>query len=82
MGTKKNYSRQYVKLQWNASRILQELAKQLEVCNIRLNSVFTKIDSLSIMRVIRMLISDNTNVEELIKCISPVILKKKGHLVR
>jgi transposase len=78
----RNYSRQYVKLQWNASRVLQELAKQLELCNIRLTSVFTKTDSLSIMRVIRMLIAGHTDVEELIQCISPVILKKKGHLVR
>lgn len=78
----RNYSRQYVKLQWNASRVLQELAKQLEVCNIRLTSVFTKTDSLSIIRVIRLLIAGHTDVEELIQCISPVILKKKGHLVR
>jgi len=78
----RNYSRQYVKLQWNASRVLQELAKQLEICNIRLTSVFTKTDSLSIMRVIRKLIAGHTDVEELMTCISPVILKKKGHLVR
>jgi transposase len=78
----RNYSRQYVKLQWNASRVLQELAKQLEVCNIRLTSVFTKTDSLSIIRVIRMLIAGHTEVDELIQCISPVILKKKGHQIR
>lgn len=78
----RNYSRQYVKLQWNASRILLELAKQLEVCNIRLTSVFTKTDSLSIIRVVRHLITGCTNTEELLQCISPVIMKRKGHLVK
>jgi transposase len=78
----RNYSRQYVKLQWQSSRVLQELAKQLEVCNIRLTSVFTKTDSLSIQRVIRLLIAGCEDTEELMKCISPVILKRKGHLVR
>jgi len=78
----RNYSRQYVKLQWNASRVLLELAKQLELCNIRLTSVFTKTDSVSIIRVIRLLITGCNNTEELLQCISPVIMKRKGHLVR
>jgi len=78
----RNYSRQYVKLQWNASRVLLELAKQIELCNIRLTSVFSKTDSLSIIRVIRLLISGGDNTEELLRCISPVIMKRKGHLVK
>lgn len=78
----RNYSRQYVKLQWNASRVLLELAKQLELCNIRLTSVFTKTDSLSIIRVIRLLIKGCNDTEELLQCISPVIMKRKGHLVK
>ncbi|MFC0776425.1 IS110 family transposase [Terrimonas alba] len=78
----RNYSRQYVKLQWNASRVLLELAKQLELCNIRLTSVFTKTDSLSIIRVIRLLINGCDDIQELLQCISPVIMKRKGHLVK
>jgi transposase len=80
--TLRNYSRQYVKLQWNASRVLLELAKQLELCNIRLTSVFSKTDSLSIIRVIRLLISGCNNMGEMLQCISPVIMKRKGHLVK
>lgn len=78
----RNYSRQYVKLQWNASRVLLELAKQLELCNIRLTSVFTKTDSVSIIRVIRLLVNGCTDIEELLQCISPVVMKRKGHLVK
>lgn len=78
----RNYSRQYVKLQWGSSRVLLELAKQLERCNIRLTSVFTKTDSLSIIRVIRLLISGCTDIEEMLQCISPVMMKRKSHLVK
>jgi len=78
----RNYTRQYVKLQWNTSRVLLELAKQLELCNIRLTSVFTKTDSLSIIRVIRLLIKGCDNIQELLQCISPVIMKRKGYLVK
>lgn len=78
----RSYSRQYVKLQWAASRVLLEMAQQLEVCNIRLTSVFTKTDSLSIIRVIRLLISGCCDEQAMLKCISPVIMKRKGHLVR
>lgn len=38
----RNYSRQYVKLQWNANRVLLELAKQLELCNIQLTKCIYK----------------------------------------
>jgi transposase len=78
----RNYSRQYVKLQWGVTRILQELSKQLEMCNVRITSVFTHTDSVSIIRVIRLLIARCTDIEQLINCISPVILKRKGSLIR
>jgi len=78
----RNYSRQYVKLQWSITRILQELSKQLEMCNIRITSVFTHTDSVSIIRVIRLLIAKCKDIEHLMGCISPVILKRKGDVIR
>src|SRR5688572_7298617 len=55
--TLRNYSRQYVKLQWSATRVLDELVKQREMCNIRIASCFSHADSLSILRVTRLLIA-------------------------
>lgn len=80
--TLRNYSRLYVKIQSNISRVILELAKQLELCNVRLASVFSKTDSLSILRVIRLVISGRNQTEELLQCISPVVLKRKGQQVR
>jgi transposase len=80
--TLRNYSRQYVKLQWQATRVLHELVKQLEMCNIRIASCFSHADSVSILRVIRLLIAGVSDIEHLMGCISPVVAKRKGHLIR
>ena len=80
--TLRNYSRQYVKLQWQTTRVLHELVKQLEMCNIRIASCFSKADSVSILRVIRLLIAGVSDVEHLMGCVSPVVAKRKGHLIR
>lgn len=80
--TLRNYSRQYVKLQWQTTRVLHELVKQLEMCNIRITSCFSKADSVSILRVIRLLVAGVSDVEHLMGCISPVVAKRKGHLIQ
>lgn len=80
--TLRNYSRQYVKLQWQTTRVLHELVKQLEVGNIRIAACFSKADSVSILRVIRLLIAGVSDVEHLMACVSPVAAKRKGHLIK
>lgn len=80
--TLRNYSRQYVKLQWQTTRVLHELVKQLEVCNIRIASCFSKADSVSILRVIRLLIAGVSDTEHLMAQVSPVVAKRKGHLIK
>lgn len=80
--TLRNYSRGYVKLQWSTTRVLHELVKQLEMCNIRMTSVFSKADSVSVLRVIRLIIAGTTDIEHLMSGVSPVIMKRKGALIR
>ena len=80
--TLRNYSRQYVKLKWSTTRVLHELVKQLEICNIRIASVFSNADSISIIRVIRLIISGCKNIDQMMNCISPVVLSRKGPLIR
>lgn len=80
--TLRNYSRQYVKLQWSVTRVLDEGVKQLEMCNIRIASCFSKADSLSGLRVIGLLIAGTSDIEHLLNAVSPVVGKRKGPLIR
>lgn len=59
------YSRKYIKLQQRLTSILQEMARNLEMCGIRITSFVSNTSSKSVMRVIHALIEGENDPEVL-----------------
>jgi transposase len=78
----RTYSRKYVKIQGMITRSVQELEKILETCNIRITSLMSANNSVSVRRVVEMIIAGEDTAEELACCIHPRIINAKGDLVK
>jgi hypothetical protein len=78
----RTYSRRYVKTQEMVTRVIQEMERILEMCNIRITSLPSKNNGLSVLKVIEQIIAGNDTVEELACCIHSRIVNSKGELVR
>ena len=77
----RTYSRKYVKMQGMITRVLQEMERILEICNIRITSLVSSNNSKSVLNVIEKIIAGEDSVEELACCIHGRILNSKGELV-
>ena len=77
----RTYSRKYVKIDSMVTRVTQEMERTLEMCNIRITSLVSKNNSVSVQKVIEKIISGEDSVEELLSCIHSRILNSKGEQV-
>jgi len=78
----RTYSRRFVKTQEMATRAIQEMERILEMCNIRITSLASKSNGVSVLKVIEQIIAGNDTVEELACCVHGRIVNSKGELVR
>ena len=78
----RTYSRKYVKMQGMITHVNQEMERILEMCNIRITSLVSKINSVSVQQVIEKIIAGQDSVEELACCIHARTLNAKGELVK
>lgn len=78
----RTYSRRFVKTQEMATRVIHEMEHILEMCNIRITSLASKSNGMSVLKVIEQIIAGNDTVEELACCIHGRIVNSKGELVR
>jgi len=72
----RSYGRKYKKLQVKQTICVQEMEKILIMCNIRISSFVSNINSKSMIRVIENIISGEDNPEKLAELIHGRILKK------
>jgi len=78
----RSYSRRYVKLQGIILGSFQEMERILEMCNIRITSLVSKNNSVSIQKVIQSIIQGNDSAEELACFIHGRIINSKKEKVR
>ncbi len=78
----RTYSRRFVKTQEMVSRVTHEMEHILEMCNIRITSIVSKSNGMSVLKVIEQIIAGNDTVEELACCIHGRIVNSKGEKVR
>jgi transposase len=78
----RTYSRRYVRMQTQITRSVQDMERTLELCNIRITSLVSCNNSVSIRKVIEKIISGEDSVEELACCIHARTLNSKGEKVR
>jgi len=78
----RSYSRRYVKLQEMITLSFQDMERILEMCNIRITSLESKNNSLSIQKVIQGIIQRNDSPEELAYFIHGRIINSKKEKVR
>jgi transposase len=78
----RTYSRKFVKMQGMITRVLQEMERILETCNIRITSLVSKNNSKSVLGVIEKIIAGEDTAEELSCCIHGRIINSRGELVR
>jgi len=78
----RTYSRRFVKMQEMITRVNQEMERTLEMCNIRITSLVSKINSVSVLKVIEQVVAGNDTVEELACCIHARVINSKGELVK
>jgi transposase len=70
------YSRKYIKIQQRQTSILQEMERNLEMCNIRITSFVSNISGKSTMKIIKQIIEGETNPEKLIMSIHSRIVNR------
>lgn len=78
----RSYSRKYVRLQSDITRVFQEMERILEMCNIRITSLVSNNNSVSVKNIIEQIIQGNSSPEELACYVHGRILKAKGELVQ
>ncbi len=78
----RSYSRRYVKLQEMITRSFQEMERILEMCNIRITSLVSKNNSLTVKKVIQGIIEGKDSPEELACFIHGRIINSKKEKVR
>lgn len=78
----RTYSRRLVKMYGMTTQVSQEMERILEMCNIRITSLVSKLNSVSVQKVIEKIIAGEDSVEELACCIHGRILNAKGELVK
>lgn len=78
----RTYSRKYIKLQQRMTTVLQSIERTLEVCNIRITSFVTKIESKSVLTVVKRIIQGETSPDQMVECIFGSILNKHGPKIK
>jgi len=70
------YSRKYIKLQQRQTSVLQDLERNLEMCNIRITSFVSNISGKSVINIIKQIVEGETDPEELIGYVHGRIINK------
>lgn len=76
------YSREYVKRQQHITRIVQNMERILESANIRITSMVARIESKTVLNIIDLLISGETNPDKLLEKVHARTINRKGAQVR
>ena len=76
------HERRNVCLSENITWIEQEIDRHLHKCNIQITNFATKIDSKSLMKVVKAIIDGETNPEELLKLVHKRITNKPKNMIR
>lgn len=74
----RTYSRKYLKLQQKRTSILQEIERNLEICNIRITSFVSNISGKSVLSVVRNIVKGETDFNLLIEFVHGRIINKHG----
>ena len=78
----RTYSRKYIKLQRRMTSVLQEIERTLEMCNIRITSFVTNIESRSVLKVVKQLVQGEVSPDRLVECIHGRILNRHGKKIK
>ncbi len=78
----RTYSRKYMKLQQRMTPVLQAIERTLEMCNIRITSFVTKIESKSVLSVVKRIIQGETSADNLMECIFGSIMNRHGSRIK
>ena len=78
----RTYSRKYIKLQRRMTSVLQEIERTLEMCNIRITSFVTNIESKSVLKVVKQLVQGEVSPDLLAQCIHGRIMNRHGKKIR
>jgi transposase len=78
----RTYSRKYLKLQQRMTTVLQSIERTLELCNIRITSFVTKIESKSVLTVVKRIIQGETSPDKMVECVFGSILNKHGPKIK
>jgi transposase len=78
----RTYSRKYIKLQQRMTTVLQTIERTLEMSNIRITSFVTKIESKSVLSVVKRIIQGETSPDRLAECIFGSIINKHGSKIK
>lgn len=76
------YSREYVKKQGAITRVMQSIERTLEMANIRITRVTSRIESKSVLNIVKAIIEGCTDIEMLLQKIHGRIKNSKGQMVR
>ncbi len=78
----RTFSRKYIKLQRRMTSVLQEIERTLEMCNIRITSFVTNIESKSVLKVVKQLVQGEVSPDLLAQCIHGRIMNRHGKKIR
>lgn len=77
----RSYSRTFVQLQYQRTKALQQMNKVLELCNIRINTVMAKMDSLSSINIIRSIVAGVSDTQSLLEQVHKAVRTRKKEVV-
>lgn len=76
------YERRYVHLCGQMNRCLQQMERQLSICNIKICNLVSQIESQTVLKVVEKIIAGETRAEELAYCVHGRVRNKHGKKVK
>ena len=80
--TLRAYSREYVKLQQQITRVVQSIERILESANIRITSMTSRIESKTVLKIVSKIIEGETDIDKLYALVHGRIKNSKGEKVK
>lgn len=78
----RSYSREYVKLGERISHVTQKMESILEMSNIRITSLMSKNNGVSVIKIIEKIIDGKDTIEDLINCVHGRTINTHGDFVK
>jgi transposase len=77
----RSYERRYVHLCGQMNRCVQQIERQLSLCNIKICNLTSQIESQTVLKVVEKIIAGETSAEQLALCVHGRIRNKHGKKV-